>query len=74
MTGHANKVADQLSPEYLREFLDSLRSSIERTAAIYHASELLGLEIYERILYTCACRFITGTEFLVKRSVWSVFE
>ena len=67
-------MADQLSPEYLREFLDSLGSSIKRTAAVYHASDLVGLEIYERRLYTCACRFITGTEFLVRRSVWGVFE
>ena len=45
--------------EYLREFLDSLRSSIERTAAVCHASDLVGEEICKRTLYTCACRFIT---------------
>ena len=51
------KMADQSSPEYLSEFLDSLRSSLERTAAVYHASDLVGIEFYERRLYTCACRF-----------------
>ena len=65
-------MVNRLSPGYLREFLDFLRSSIERTAAVYQASDLVGEEICERRLYTCACCFISGTEFLVRRSVWGV--
>ena len=34
----------------MRAFLEYLRSSIERTAAVYHASDLVGLEICKRRL------------------------
>ena len=43
-------MADQLSPEELEEFLFSLSNIINRTAAVYHASDLVGLEICERRL------------------------
>ena len=60
-------MADGLSSKYLREFLDPLGSRIERTEAVYHASDLVGLEIYERRLYACACLFITVTELASSR-------
>ena len=44
-------MVDQLSSaEGLTEFFDSLRSIIERTASVYHASDLVGLEICQRRL------------------------
>ena len=43
-------MAEQLSSEDLTEFFDSLRTAIERTASVYHASDLVGLEICERRL------------------------
>ena len=43
-------MAEQISAEDLTEFLDSLRRTIERIAAVYHASDLVWFEIYERRL------------------------
>jgi len=38
-----NTMAEQLSSEDLTGFFDSLRCIIERTASVYHASDLVGL-------------------------------
>ena len=43
-------MADQLSSEGLTEVFDSLRSIIERTASVCHASDLVGLQICQRRL------------------------
>ena len=40
-------MAEQLSPEDFTEFIDSLRSTIQRTSSVYHAFDLVGLEICE---------------------------
>ena len=43
-------MADQLSAEDFTEFIDSLRSIVERTASVYRASDHVGLEICARKL------------------------
>ena len=43
-------MADQLSFEELKLFLVSLSNIINRTAAVYYYSDLIGLEICERRL------------------------
>ena len=43
-------MAEQISAEDLSEFLDSLRRTIERIAAVYHESDLVCFEICERRL------------------------
>ena len=43
-------MAEQLSAEDFTEFIDSLRSIVERTASVYRASDHVGLEICARKL------------------------
>ena len=65
-------MAEQISAEDLTEFLDSLRRTVERIAAVYHASDLVCFEICERRLkeqIKNTYRHITVPEFLVRRSV-----
>ena len=52
-------MADQLSSDDLREFLISLSNTIDKTVAVYHASDLVGLEICDRRLdeHTKVLRF-----------------
>ena len=44
----ADRMADQLSLDDVREFLISLSNTIGRTVTVYNASDLVGLEICER--------------------------
>ena len=46
----ADRMADQLSLDDVREFLISLSNTIGRTVTVYNASDLVGLEICERRL------------------------
>lgn len=59
-------MAEQLSEEDFTEFVDSIRSIIERTASVYHASDHVGLEICARKLeeLKIAYRHITVPKFL----------
>ena len=38
-------MAEQVSAEDLKEFLNSLRRTIERAASVYDASDLVGLDV-----------------------------
>lgn len=46
----ADRMANQLSLDDVREFLISLSNTIDRTVTVYNASDLVGLEICERRL------------------------
>ena len=46
----ADRMADQLSLDDVREFLISLSNTIGRTVTVYNASDLVGLEICVRRL------------------------
>ena len=70
-----NTMAEQF--EDLTGFFDSLRCIIERTASVYHASDLVGLHCKNlwkeaRETHKNACRPINVTESLVRRTVWGV--
>jgi len=60
-----------LQKTLLTEFIDSLRSIVERTASVYRASDHVGLEICERKLeeHKNAYRHITVTKFLSRGSL-----
>ena len=55
---HITVTADQLSSDDLREFLISLSNTIDKSVAVYHASDLVGLEVCDRRLeHTKVLRF-----------------